>query len=135
MPLFLSLAFFLYINLIEVFNKRKLIYMHLKKSMFIGLFIILFFGIAPLFMKVNIIRVPEITNQAIFEKNVKGPEISSISNSELLNSLFDSKIGDYDNLGYYPNVYESSLQATYYALYILDAIGKINTLNQTQILE
>ena len=109
--------------------------MHLKKSMSISLFIILFFGIAPLFMKVNIIRVSEIANQEIPDENVKGPEISSISNSELLNSLFGSKIGDYDNLGYFPNVYEPSLQATYYALYILDAIGKINTINQTQILE
>ena len=108
--------------------------MHLKKSISIGLFIVLFFGIAPLFIKVNTISVLEITNQAIFEENVKGPEISSITNSELLNSLFDSKIGDYDNLGYFPNVYESSLQSTYYALFILDAIGKINVVNQTQII-
>ena len=109
--------------------------MHAKKSLVFGLFLILLFGITSPFIKVNTIRISEVNNPTSFGKNVKGPHVSSISNSELINSLFNSKIEDFDNLGYYPNVYEPSLQATYYALETLDAIGKLNVVNQTQIIE
>ena len=61
--------------------------------------------------------------------------LSSQSNNDLINTIFNSKLLDYYDSGYFHQVYEPSLQATYYALYILNAIGKLNQINQTKILE
>jgi len=62
-------------------------------------------------------------------------ESNELTNSDLIKSLFNSKIGEYFNLGYFPNVYETSLQATYYGLYILESLGKLDQINNTLILE
>ena len=47
------------------------------------------------------------------------PKASSIDNYETIESIFAQKLIDYSQLGYFPQYYEPSLQATYYALYIL----------------
>ena len=49
-----------------------------------------------------------------------------------LNSVFDEKIDAYNTFGFFPQVYGSSLQATYYGLYILDSIGKLDGLNKSK---
>ena len=59
---------------------------------------------------------------------------SSGENHQNLDDIFTQKLADYASLGYFPQNYESSLQATYYSLYILDAIGKLDTINQTAVL-
>jgi hypothetical protein len=51
------------------------------------------------------------------------PKTSSIDNYETIESIFAQKLTDYSQLGYFPQYYEPSLQATYYALYILEALG------------
>jgi len=50
-------------------------------------------------------------------------ETSDSSNFETLEAIFDAKNSDYASNGYYPQIYSGSLQATYYALYVLDAVG------------
>jgi prenyltransferase beta subunit len=65
----------------------------------------------------------------------KIPKTSSCENGDNIDAIFDRKLYDYDNSGYFPQVYESSLQATYYGLYILEALGKLDHLNQTRIVD
>ena len=50
-----------------------------------------------------------------------------------IDAIFTAKDEDFTTLGFYPQLYESSLQATYYGLSILDAIGKLEQVNETQI--
>ena len=51
------------------------------------------------------------------------PMISAINNSQLINDILDDKVMDYNNLGYFSQYGRPSLRGTYYALYILNAIG------------
>ncbi len=60
--------------------------------------------------------------------------ISDASNLEILQSVFDAKNADYATYGYYPQIYSGSLQATYYALSVLDAIGKLGEINQQAVI-
>ena len=64
----------------------------------------------------------------------ENPELSSLGNNDIINSIFDARKSNYSNVGYFPQIYEPSLQATYYALYVLDVIGKLNYINQTEII-
>ncbi len=59
--------------------------------------------------------------------------ISDTSNLEILQSVFDAKNADYATYGYNPQIYSDSLQATYYALYTLDAIGKLGDIDQQAV--
>ncbi|MFX1393533.1 MAG: prenyltransferase/squalene oxidase repeat-containing protein [Promethearchaeota archaeon] len=61
------------------------------------------------------------------------PRASSKENYNNIEALMTAKIADYDALGYFPTLYGPSLQATYYAIYILNAIDKLDTINTTQI--
>ncbi|MFX1346701.1 MAG: hypothetical protein ACFFAI_16515 [Promethearchaeota archaeon] len=61
-------------------------------------------------------------------------EIASMTNYNNLNSVFSEKINDYTTYGFFPQMYEPSLQATYYGVYTLDAIGKRDQLNSSQII-
>ncbi len=63
------------------------------------------------------------------------PNTSSNDNGDDIEAIFGRKINDYDNLGYFPQIYEPSLQATYYGLYILEALGKLGNINQTKIID
>lgn len=63
------------------------------------------------------------------------PSISSGSNQDLIDSIFNSKILEYYDNGYYSQVYEPSIQATYYGLSILYGTGKLNEVNKSEILE
>ncbi|KKK49692.1 hypothetical protein LCGC14_3132510, partial [marine sediment metagenome] len=56
------------------------------------------------------------------------------SNSGLINQMFNQKLSEYANEGYFSTIYESSIQATYYALYILDALGNLDQVNSSEIL-
>ena len=59
---------------------------------------------------------------------------SDTSNLEILETIFDSKNADYATYGYYPQIYSDSLQATYYALYVLNAIGKLGDIDQQTVI-
>jgi len=60
--------------------------------------------------------------------------LSSLTNFNIINSIFDDKINKYNTYGFFPQMYEPSLQATYYGLFILDAIGKLDMINETQMI-
>ncbi|GAG76827.1 unnamed protein product, partial [marine sediment metagenome] len=55
-------------------------------------------------------------------------------NLEIIESIFDSKNDDYSTYGYYPQIYSDSLQATYYALSVLDSIGKVSEIDQGEVI-
>ena len=56
------------------------------------------------------------------------------SNYEIIEEMFSEKLLDYSTEGYFPQVYEASLQAIYYALYILEAVESLDVINQTRII-
>ena len=60
---------------------------------------------------------------------------SDTSNLEMLQSVFEAENADYTTYGYYPQIYSDSLQATYYALYVLDAIGKLGDIDQQAVID
>ncbi|MFX1375188.1 MAG: hypothetical protein ACFFA0_05195 [Promethearchaeota archaeon] len=66
------------------------------------------------------------------EENLEG---ASEDNYDNINSIFTRKIADYNAYGFFPQLYEPSLQATYYGLYILDVLGKLEQVNETQIID
>ena len=70
------------------------------------------------------------------QKNLElEPKTSSIDNYETIESIFTQKLTDYSQLGYFPQYYEPSLQATFYALYILEAVGLLNQIDQAHVLD
>ncbi|GAH43415.1 unnamed protein product [marine sediment metagenome] len=50
-----------------------------------------------------------------------------------INDIFNEKYNEFTAQDYFSQTYESSLQATYYALYILNAMEKLDQVNQTAI--
>ncbi|GAG31095.1 unnamed protein product, partial [marine sediment metagenome] len=52
-----------------------------------------------------------------------------------LDSIFIGKITDYSTMGYFPQIYEPSLQATYYALAIYDALDSLDQINSNELLD
>jgi len=59
---------------------------------------------------------------------------SFTNNFNIVPEILNSKLDDYTSLGYFPQIYQPSLQATYYALSILDEIGRLSDINQTRML-
>jgi len=68
------------------------------------------------------------------EVNFEGLNASDATNLDFLNEIFDSKSADFSSNGYYSQIYSGSLQATYYALFILDSIGKLDEIDQGEVL-
>ncbi|MFW9782520.1 MAG: hypothetical protein ACFFFB_09585 [Candidatus Heimdallarchaeota archaeon] len=60
---------------------------------------------------------------------------SSLGYSGLINRIYNKKLEQYGNKGYFPQIYESSIQATYYALYILNAIDKLEDVNTSALID
>ncbi len=60
--------------------------------------------------------------------------IASANHFDFVSEILDSKLNEYNSSGYFSQIYQPSLQATYYALYILDVIGRTSTINQSKIL-
>ncbi|MCK4380986.1 MAG: hypothetical protein KAW51_07570, partial [Candidatus Lokiarchaeota archaeon] len=58
---------------------------------------------------------------------------SPTNNYEIIEEIFTQNLDKYSSMGYFPQLYEPSLQATYYALYILEALGKLDQINQSSI--
>ncbi len=63
----------------------------------------------------------------------QNPMVSSGNIFDSVDEILDSKIFNYSTHGYFPQVYQPSLQATYYGLYILDKIGRLSIINQTEL--
>ncbi|TFF94212.1 MAG: hypothetical protein EU544_04780 [Promethearchaeota archaeon] len=65
----------------------------------------------------------------------KTPELSEGTNLDFLSQVLDAKKAEYDSLGYYEQYFENSLKATYYALSVLDGLGKLSEVDQGAILD
>ena len=50
-----------------------------------------------------------------------------------INDIFNEKYSEFTAQDYFSQTYESSLQGTYYALYILNAMGRLDMVNQTAV--
>jgi hypothetical protein len=68
------------------------------------------------------------------EVNFQKLNASDSTNLDIINEIFDSKNSDYSTYGYYPQVYSDSLQAIYYALFVLDSIGKLGEIDQGEVI-
>jgi prenyltransferase beta subunit len=67
------------------------------------------------------------------EGTPKNTTISSGGNYQSVDFILDNKIDNYNAYGFFPQRYEPSLQATYYGLNILNSIGKLNSLNVSDV--
>jgi len=69
-----------------------------------------------------------------YENESQAPLTSSPTNNyEIIEEIFTQNLAKYSSMGYFPQLYEPSLQATYYALNILEALGKLDQINQSSI--
>ncbi len=63
----------------------------------------------------------------------RSPALSSDQNYENIGDMFSNKLDDFSDKGYFPKVYDPSLAGTYYAVYIVNAIGELDSINNTKI--
>ncbi|MBD3256260.1 MAG: hypothetical protein GF383_14275 [Candidatus Lokiarchaeota archaeon] len=70
----------------------------------------------------------------VWKTNISPSTISEM-NYDVLHSLLDAKLDQYTEIGYFNQIYEPSLQATYYGVYVFDALGKLSELNQTLLID
>ncbi|MHA2180346.1 MAG: prenyltransferase/squalene oxidase repeat-containing protein, partial [Promethearchaeota archaeon] len=96
-----------------------------KKYFFIGIIFLMLFG-----LYLGNLKPSKMSNQYTTEVI----KISSTGNHQIINSIFDNKIETYNTEEYFPQIYESSLQATYYGLYILESLGKLEVINESKII-
>ena len=77
-------------------------------------------------------------SKLIMQSNNNVPESlltpSPTNNYEIIEEMFTQKLNKYSSLGYFPQTFEPSLQATYYGLFILEALDLLDKINQTDIL-
>ena len=83
-------------------------------------------------------RVDSVYNHQYYDERVESrtknqPTISTCRNIDYIEAIFDRKLSDFELYGYFPQIYEPSLQATYYGLYILDTLGNLGEVNKTAI--
>ncbi|MEJ2251482.1 MAG: hypothetical protein P8Y97_17735, partial [Candidatus Lokiarchaeota archaeon] len=63
------------------------------------------------------------------------PNQDTPDNQDIIDEMRQSKVDQYQANGYFKQSYEPSLRATYYGLYILNTIGRLDVVNQSQITE
>jgi hypothetical protein len=79
----------------------------------------------------NSYKANDYNKNIINNEEIKGS--SSNNNYEILQAIMDQKCWEYQELGYYPQIYEPSLQATYYGLYILESLNRLDHINTTKL--
>ena len=90
-----------------------------------------------IFLTVNIVFFYGMPNKHPIEAYNEGRELSSstLGYHGLINNIFNKKIAQFGEMGYFPQVYEPSIQATYYTLEILDKLDRLDEVNTTQVTE
>ncbi len=104
--------------------------MNLKKSIFTIIIVLLF-------VRSIICIAPQKNNysEAMQYNDVNSSlKTSSTTNGEIIQEVFSAKNSQFQSEGYYTQMFDSSLQATYYGLYVLDTIGKLGDINTTEVL-
>jgi len=83
------------------------------------------------------------TDSSDYNKQDDGTVIEGIDNvlypsgpvHNNLKTSFQSKLDQFNSSGYFSQIYESSLQATYYGLYILNALDELEIINTFKVVE
>jgi prenyltransferase beta subunit len=75
--------------------------------------------------------------QEVMTEPVSAPVVplASSPNAQFIDSLLDSKISEYDANGYFSSYYQPTLQATYHAVCVLNAIGGLSQVDENEIAE
>ncbi|MHA1987210.1 MAG: prenyltransferase/squalene oxidase repeat-containing protein [Promethearchaeota archaeon] len=90
---------------------------------------LLFFGV---FLSIQIVD-KDLQPVTIYSQNLELLPTTTDSPYQIINDIFTTKANNYEDDGYFPQIYGSSIQATYYALFILNSIGKIDVVNDSKI--
>ena len=99
-----------------------------------------------LFWLMNLLPPQETTSRNFLEskatynscEDIFSPELHPSSPKNIYDHLDDmmvSKMTNFSELGYFPQQYTSSLQATYFALYILEKIEKIDSIDKDIVVD
>ena len=83
---------------------------------------------------ISVIRVSN-TSNSFSDVPVRIPTPLSSSNFNTTQDIMDSKLEAFSTLGYFPQTYLPSLQATYYALDSLQRIGRLNQINTSKLVD
>jgi hypothetical protein len=75
-----------------------------------------------------------VASDIVTDINFDSLNASDATNLDLIKEIFDSKNAGFSSNGYYAQIYSDSLQATYYALFILDSIGKLDEIDQEEVI-
>ena len=110
----------------------------LKKLLYSGflctLLLSLFFPFTDRCLNLNdsaaSIRDPEEFNTNLPDKSIKS---SSSEIQQVIDSILNEKLTQFSANQIFSQIYESSLQAIYYALSIIEMLGKLNVINQTTL--
>jgi hypothetical protein len=99
------------------------------KLISILIIILLFFGVSINEKLVN----RDIQSRQSYYQHEMVTQSSSESTLQIINEIFDNKASSYATEGYFPQLYETSLQATYYGLSILQSLGKLDVINTSKM--
>ncbi len=112
-------------------------YMHIRKMIFF-LVILTGFIIGFWCMPFSTSEQMKSSRQTtMYESEIKSPEsipkIATGDNYQAIDDMFSAKLNEYSTNGFFNQIYEPSLQATYYALYILKALDMIDSVDKIAI--
>ena len=110
---------------------RKYLILFAILSMICGYFVIFSGDGTYAILEPNSDRGDHIETVSKFPESL--PALSSDQNYINIEEIFSEKLSDFSTQGYFPEIYFPSLHATYYAVYILNAIGELGSINETQI--
>ncbi len=104
--------------------------MKIKKLIFSIIIVLLFVCFSTCIMPKKI-NYSEIFSNSDMDGSL---QTSSKTNGEIIQEVFSAKNVQFRDLGYYTQMFESSLQATYYGLCVLETIGKLGGINSSEVL-
>ena len=100
------------------------------KLISVGMVFLLFFGV---FLNLNALH-KDFQPNISYTQRVETLPSTANSNYQIIEDVFDVKASDYEDDGFFPQLYEPSLQATYYGLFILNSLGEIDVINESWII-
>ncbi|MFX1273636.1 MAG: hypothetical protein ACFFBP_13570 [Promethearchaeota archaeon] len=83
----------------------------------------------------NIENLSEYSYVSEYQNEILTPSISVGTNEDIIDEILDAKIGFFQAEQFFPGLYETSIHATYYAIYTIFTLGKSNMLNENTIID
>jgi len=118
---------------------KNMMYMYIKKTLFL---LVILTGLIIGFCGTSFNTSEQINTRQkspLYEEGVNNPEllpkVAAGENAQIIEDIFSAKLSEYSTNGFFNQIYEPSLQATYYALYILKALDKLESINQTAMVD